>query len=79
MRVKVLGTQRVDYTKKTGEQCRGVTLHVVFKDNNVVGEAVDSYFINDNLGLDCVYGVKPGDEVDIEFNRRGYPADVRPL
>lgn len=79
MKVKVLGTQRVDYMKKTGEPCKGVTLHVAFKDNNVVGEAVDSYFVNDNLGIDCVYGINPGDEVDVEFNRRGYIADVRPF
>lgn len=76
MKARVLGVQKVDYVKKSGEPCKGTTLHVAFKDNNVVGEAVDSLFINDNLGIYAIDGIKPDTLVDLEFNRRGYVADV---
>lgn len=76
MLAKVMGVQKVDYTKKSGEPCKGVTLHVAFKDNNVVGECVDSLFVNDNLGIYSVYDLNPGDSVNLEFNRRGYIAGV---
>ena len=76
MRMKVVGVQKVDYVKKNGEPCKGVTLHTVFKDGQVVGECVDQMFVNDNLGIGCVYDIQPGMEIDVEFNRRGYVADV---
>lgn len=76
MKVTVLGVQTVDYIKKSGEPCKGVTLHTVFKDGQVVGDAVETVFINDNLGIACAYDVKPGMEVNLEYNRRGYLADL---
>ena len=43
------------------------------------GEAVDSIFVSDNLGLDFLYQILPGDEVNIEYNNRGYVCNVAPL
>lgn len=81
MKAKVLGIQNVNYTsKKTGEPVVGVTLHTSFKDNDVTGEAVDSIFVSDKLGLTSVLsGILPGTMVDITYNRRGYVADVAVL
>ena len=75
MKVKVLGIQFVDYvSRKTGNPVKGVTLHSCYPDGQVKGEAVDSIFVSDNLGLDFLYQILPGDEVDIEYNNRGYVA-----
>ena len=66
MKVKVLGIQFVDYvSRKTGNPVKGVTLHSCYPDGQVKGEAVDSIFVSDNLGLDFLYQILPGDEVDI--------------
>lgn len=81
MKAKVLGVQNVDYkSKKTGEQVVGHTLHVSFKDADVRGEAVDSPFISERLGLsNVISALQPGQMVEIVYNRRGYVADVEPL
>lgn len=77
MKATVLGIQNVNYTKKTGEPCSGVTLHICFKDGQVRGDAVDSPFINDNLGLrSLIDSIQPGSQVNLEYNRRGYISDV---
>lgn len=56
MKVKVLGVQFVDYTsRKTGKSVKGITLHSCYPDSQVKGEAVDSIFVSDNLGLDFLY------------------------
>lgn len=80
MKAKVLGIQDVDYiSKKTGNPVRGTTLHCAFADPLVRGEAVNGIFVSDNLKLDCLFSIKPGDEVDIEYNYRGYVCNVTPL
>lgn len=73
MKLRVLGTQQVDYvSKKTGEPVVGVTLHCVYKDSQVTGEAVDSVFISERLGIPGLDAIQPGMTVDVEYNRRGY-------
>ena len=78
MKAKVLGIQKVDYvSRKTGNSVVGTTLHVSFKDSDVVGESVDNIFISDNLGLkDVLSSIKLGTMVGIEYNRRGFVSDV---
>ena len=77
---EVLGIQFVDYvSRKTGNPVKGVTLHSCYPDGQVKGEAVDSIFVSDNLGLDFLYQILPGDEVNIEYNNRGYVCNVAPL
>lgn len=78
MKLKVLGTELIDYTsKKTGKPVKGISLHCAFKQQGVDGQAVESVFISD--ALDCypvMCGVAPGSMVDVEYNRRGYVADA---
>ena len=77
MKVKVLGVQAVDYvSRKTGNPVKGVTLHSSYKDAQVAGECVSSIFVSDNLGIPCVSDIRPGMTVDVEYNNRGYVADV---
>ena len=80
MKAKITGIQEVNYvSRKTGNPVKGVTLHCVYKDPQVKGEAADGIFVSDNLGLDFVYSLVPGDEVDIVYNNRGFVADVHLL
>lgn len=77
MKVKVLGIQAVDYvSRKTGNPVKGVTLHSVFKDPQVTGEAVSSIFVSDNLNLSSVGQIQPGQVVNVEYNNRGFVCDV---
>lgn len=77
MKYEVLGVQALDYTsRKTGNPVKGVTLHVKYKDSQVSGEATGNIFISDNLGIDCVSDVRPGSRIDVEYNNRGYVADL---
>lgn len=78
MKYVVLGIQIQDYiSKKTSQPVKGVSLHCAYNDSQVDGQAVDSLFIGERL--DCypkLLHIKPGALVDVEFNRRGYIADV---
>lgn len=77
MKVKVIGIQLVDYvSRKSGESVKGVTLHCTCKDPQVTGDAVESIFVSDKLGLSCAYEVQPGQMVDVAYNRRGYVCDL---
>ena len=63
MKMTVLGTQLQDYvSRKTGQPVKGISLHCTYKDQAVDGQAVDNVYVSDNL---------------VEYNRRGYVADVR--
>lgn len=79
MKMTVLGTQLQDYvSRKTGQPVKGISLHCAYKDQAVNGQAVDNVYVSDNL--DCAqlcYSLAPGSIVDVEYNRRGYVADVR--
>lgn len=78
MKAKITGIQEVDYvSRKSGNPVKGVTLHCTFKDPQVKGEAADGIFVSDNLGLDFVHSLVPGDIVDIFYNNRGYVSDVQ--
>lgn len=77
MKVKVVGIQNVDYTsRKTGKPVKGTTLHVIFKDAEVAGEAVDGIFVSDALEIGSISQIQPGMVVDVEYNRRGFVSDV---
>lgn len=79
MKMRVLGTQLQDYvSRKTGNPVKGVSLYCAFKDAQVDGEMVDSVWVSDNL--DCARtaaAIKPGQLIDVEYNRRGSVADVK--
>ena len=81
MKMTVRGIQMVDYiSKKTGRPVKGATLFCSHKDQAVDGEMTEDVFVSDSL--DCIglaYALKPGALIDVEYNRRGYVADLRVL
>lgn len=77
MKVKVLGLQTVDYvSRKSGNPVKGITLHAVFKDSQVTGDAVGNIFISDNLNLACAKQLAVGQIVDVVYNNRGFVCDA---
>lgn len=72
MKVKILGVQNVDYvSKRTNQPVSGITLHAVFSDAQVKGQAVDQIFVSDNLHIPSRRDIAVGQTVDIEYNSRG--------
>lgn len=80
MKYKVVGTQLVDYvSKRTGEQIKGVTLHVTCKDSQVNGEMAEKVFVSDRLGIDGLFSLPLGSTVDVQYNNRGFVVGVEPV
>lgn len=80
MKYKVLGIKRISYTsKKTNLPVKGVELHTAYKDGEVYGTAVCPIFISENLGSEVVNSINPGDHVSIEYNQRGYVANIEKI
>jgi hypothetical protein len=70
--MRVLGTQRLDFTTADGNRINGVKIHGAFKDANVEGLAVEAFFINaENKSFELPEGITANSEVDITFNRKG--------
>ena len=69
MRVVVLGKRPVKLANKdTGETISGVSLYCSFRDPNVVGQMVDKFFINDNLGYrTLIDSIAPGTKVNLDM------------
>lgn len=77
MKVKVVGVQSVDYiSRKTNEPVKGRTLHCVYKDPQVTGEAATGIFVSDKLGITSLNDVTPGMMVNVEYNNRGFVCDM---
>ena len=78
MKVTVIGVGRIDVekSKKTGNPFHATVLHGKYKDGQVTGEAVDSFILVDNLNLSCIPELKPGQIVDIEYNKNGFVCGV---
>lgn len=77
MKVTVLGIQGVDFpSRDTGEQVKGVKLHVKYKDSYVTGEAASNIFVRDNLGISCLSDIKPGMLIEVDYNSRGRVCDI---
>lgn len=69
MPYQVVGIKNVSYTsRKTGLLVQGTELHCTYDDRNVVGSAVDKFYIPQRTD---VSHVQLGDIVKILFNRFG--------
>lgn len=81
MKVTVLGIQLQDYTsRRTGNQVKGVSLHVCHPDARVDGQAVESIFISDRLPCyRSMMTMSPGWVVNVEFDSRGSVVDAEAL
>jgi len=65
----ILGIRPVNFTADDGRAISGTTIYVSFADEGVIGEAADKLFVSSTLALPV--GLKPGDMVNITFNRKG--------
>lgn len=81
-KVKFVGLQELDFETRDGEQIKGLKLHICYPDENVMGLAADSKFLNSascrNLGL-TVDTLTPmiGQDVDLETNLKGKVTGLR--
>lgn len=80
--MKLVGYEKVEYTKKDGTEVKGHKLHCVYDaddegyDNidKVTGQAVEAFYISSSLSLPAL---KIGDNLQISFNRFGRPIKVK--
>lgn len=76
MKCKVVGIQRLDYVNKAGKQVKGTSLHTVRDDKDMDGQRVETFYISDAYPVESVKNLKPGLNVDIQYNRFGGVDDV---
>ena len=69
MNYNVVGIKKINYTsRKTGQLVQGTELHCSFDDKNVLGAAVDKFYIPQRVDISHV---QIGHVVNILFNRFG--------
>ena len=78
---KVVGKQTVDYvSKKTGQPVKGVTLHLTYPDDRIIGLGTESVFVSaKSTCYSVVMCLELGDDVDLFYNRYGSVEDIRPV
>ncbi len=74
MKVKLIGARKLDFKSGDGVQIKGVQLYVSFPEDGIIGEMVDKLFLRDDFELPAC---KPGDTLDISFNRKGKPEIIK--
>jgi hypothetical protein len=76
-RVTVVGYRKVSFKTKDGEDVNGTSVYYTFPSEatGMVGEAADKMFINSKVSFPAA--LKPGDEVEISYNRYGKPNEIR--
>ena len=72
MKVKLLGARELDFQSNDGP-VKGIQLYISFLDDTVVGEMTDKLFVRDGFSLPAC---KPGDALEITFNRKGKPETI---
>ena len=70
--MKLIGIQRVDYTKHNGYHVMGYKLHTSFPAtrNDCIGEITDAIFVSDQVFATCDH-LAVGDEISIAYNKYG--------
>lgn len=79
--MKLVGFEKIEYTKKDGTEVKGVKLHCVYDaedegyDNidKVKGQPVEAIYISSSVPLPVM---KIGDNIDVRFNRFNRPVKV---
>lgn len=72
--MKLVGFEKIEYTKKDGTEVKGSKLHVMYEgddyDNyeNVTGKAVEAIYIGSSVALPAL---KIGDNLQLRYNRYG--------
>ncbi|WP_283606648.1 hypothetical protein [Faecalispora anaeroviscerum] len=73
MKAKLLGARELNFQSGDGTAVKGIQLYISFPDESVVGEMTDKLFLRDGFALPAC---KPGDMLDITFNRKGKPETI---
>lgn len=76
MKMNLLGIKTLDFTSADKTQIKGVQLFVSFEDEGVIGQRTDKLFLKDGFTLPAL---KPGDVLDVTYNRHGKPESIRVL
>lgn len=72
--MKLVGYEKIEYTKRDGTEVKGHKLHVMYEDDeydnfeNVTGKAVEAVYISASVALPAL---KIGDNLQIRYNRYG--------
>lgn len=73
MKVKLLGARELDFSSNDGSPVKGIQLFISFPEEGVVGEMTEKLFVRNGFALPAC---KPGDMLDISFNRKGKPESI---
>lgn len=77
MKVKLVGIQKLDYVKRDGKQVKGTSLHTVHDGREgMVGQQVETFWISDAYPVASVADLKPGMNIDVQYNKFGGVDDV---
>ena len=76
MKINLLGIKKLDFTSNDQSKIKGTQLFVSFKDEGVDGQRTDKLFLKDGFTLPAL---KPGDVLDVTYNRHGKPESIRVL
>lgn len=74
MKAKLLGLRKLDFTADDKSSVKGCQLFISYPEEGVEGEQTDKLFIRDGFDLPAL---KPGDTLEITFNRKGRPESIR--
>lgn len=73
--MNVIGVQIIDYkSKKTGKQVTGVRLHVTYPAKDCDGVCAEQFYCRNDAFPEGI--PKPGDDIDLLFNRYGNVQEV---
>lgn len=76
--MKLLGRQILDFTdRQTGEVIAGIKLHFCYKDDNVLGEAVDAkFFRKDSPFYELAFKLPIGCDFKFDYTPKGKVCDL---
>lgn len=78
-RIEVVGTRNVDFTDKQGRPVQGLSLYFLQYSDNVDGKMADKMFVGSGRLSTVGYLPKPGDVVDVHYDRFGKPVEFVPV
>jgi len=70
---KITWHSRTEFPERRRNNVKGFQWYISFPEENVVGEMTDKLFLRDGFTLPTC---KPGDMLDITFNRKGKPETI---
>lgn len=69
MLVQLQGIESIHFQNNSGQEIKGIKLHVAFPSEVVDGLQVEHFFLKD--GINLPKDTKLNDTINIEFNHRG--------